>query len=66
MIDWIISNREWVFSGVGVAVVTAVLSLIRKKQDKNKDATKTATAGANSMIIQSEGNVTIGSKTKSS
>ena len=28
-IDWLINNRQWVFSGIGVAVVTAIFAFLR-------------------------------------
>jgi hypothetical protein len=29
MIDWIMKNREWLFSGVGVAIIAGLIALIR-------------------------------------
>lgn len=29
MIEWLVANREWVFSGVGVVVLTAIFSCVR-------------------------------------
>lgn len=31
MINWIIKNKEWIFSGIGVAIITGILSIFFKK-----------------------------------
>jgi len=58
--NWLLSNKEWVFSGAGVAIITIASSFFIKKQNGKSGTTKTAIAGDNSKIIQSDGNVTIG------
>ncbi len=36
--DWIINNKEWLFSGIGVALLTFLTSLfIRSKKETNND-----------------------------
>lgn len=35
MIDWILANREWIFSGAGVAFIGVVISLIVKNRKKH-------------------------------
>lgn len=30
MLQWLIENKEWIFSGVGVAVITGVIALVRR------------------------------------
>ena len=37
MIEWIIENREWVFSGVGVFILAGILGLLKMKK-KNENA----------------------------
>jgi len=32
VIEWIISNKEWIFSGLGVAVISFVISLLIKRR----------------------------------
>ncbi len=43
MIDWIVKNKEWLFSGVGVVIVIAIISqviiLIKKKLFKPESKT---------------------------
>ena len=29
MMEWIINNKEWLFSGAGIAVVMAIIAIIR-------------------------------------
>lgn len=31
-IDWVILNKEWVFSGIGVAIITLILGFLFKKE----------------------------------
>lgn len=63
MIQWFIDNKEWVFSGVGVAVATFLLTLIlnRKKSSKDKHASNIQIGGDGSNNYQSHGDMIIGS-----
>lgn len=36
MIKWIIANKEWLFSGVGVALIAGLIALIRRIRIINK------------------------------
>ena len=29
MIEWVITNKEWFFSGIGVAILTSIAAVIR-------------------------------------
>lgn len=61
MIQWIIDNKDWVFSGIGVTVVTIFLSLFLKH--KRKDVTKIDNiqiGGSNSTNYQSKGDMYFG------
>ena len=31
MIEWLINNKEWVFSGLGIAVTSAIFTFVRTK-----------------------------------
>lgn len=53
MIEFIINNKEWIFSGVGVSVVAWILF------GKNKSEGMTLKSGKNSKNIQLKGNLTI-------
>lgn len=62
MLDVIISNKEWVFSGIGVFAIGGLIAFFRKKASHTKDENKyrqTIKSGNNSKNIQSTGNVTI-------
>jgi hypothetical protein len=56
MLDWIITNKEWIFSGVGVFVLTFIFALIRKK---NKSNTINQKAGDKSILIAGDVNAGI-------
>ncbi|UZJ37367.1 MULTISPECIES: hypothetical protein [unclassified Prosthecochloris] len=43
---WIIQNQEWVFSGIGVAVITGIVSLIFKKKVASYKQTIRSGAGS--------------------
>lgn len=36
MVDWLYSNKEWIFSGIGIAFISAVFSLWKKKKTDRK------------------------------
>ncbi|EIF6157023.1 hypothetical protein NML04_01945 [Clostridium perfringens] len=61
--EWIIENKEWLFSGIGVTILVAIAGLfIRNKRDgKNVQTIK---SGDNSTNIQSgeKVNINIGGK----
>ncbi len=39
MLDWLMKNKEWVFSGIGVAVLTAIVGWIWSKKGKDEAGT---------------------------
>lgn len=39
MIEWILNNKEWVFSGVGVAILVALLTLLKRKNNSGNNQT---------------------------
>ncbi len=55
--DWIIDNKEWIFSGIGVSVVVFVMSLFIKSKKNN---TLNQSSGKNSINIQSANDINIG------
>jgi len=57
MWNWLITNKEWVFSGIGVAVLTVLFSLFKSKRDKRINQKQIA--GDNSINIQIGENVKI-------
>lgn len=46
MIDWLIANKEWVFSGIGIAIISWFFN---RKSDNQKQVQK---SGKNSINIQ--------------
>mgnify|MGYP003411044297 CR=1 FL=1 len=55
MLAWIINNKEWFFSGIGVAIVTGIVSLIVKSYNKKM----IQRSGKNSLNLQSKSSITI-------
>jgi len=60
MLDWIWNNRQWVFSGVGVAVKVGFIGWPRVRS--NTGIVQKQRSGSNSTNIQAGGNVNIGGK----
>jgi len=60
MIDWIINNYKWFFSGLGVFLLTSIVLFIKRQQTK-RSTIKNIKIGDETQvsIIQSEGNVQI-------
>lgn len=63
--EWIIDNKEWFFSGVGVFILGLIITffswLFRKKQksDDNISVSMKQKGGKNSKNYQSNGDMTI-------
>lgn len=60
MFEYIINNKEWIFSGLGVAVISWVF--LRKSSSKKM----TQRSGDNSTNIQVGGNINMSDKGKGS
>lgn len=56
--DWIIENKEWLFSGVAIAIPLAIIGWLISTR-KSKQVQK---GGENSTNIQVGGNLDIGRK----
>ena len=50
MLDWVIENKEWVFGGVGVAIISAAIKLIFGR--KPNGISQSQTSGSNSTNVQ--------------
>lgn len=57
-VAWIIKNKEWLFSGVGLVVIAWVARLIFKKDYAS--STQTIHAGNNSTNVQAGRDVSMG------
>jgi len=59
MIVWLAKNKEWVFSGAGVFVVSVIVALLFRRSDNGK---QNQSSGANSVNIQAGKDIHIGQK----
>lgn len=59
--DWIIQNKEWLFSGIAIALPLALIGWLIKSRLTKKQIQK---SGKNSTNIQVGGNININSKDK--
>lgn len=55
---WIIENVKWIFSGIGVAILSVLIGLFYKSKT-NKSITQSIKSGNNSTNIQGGKNVTM-------
>lgn len=37
MVEWIISNKEWIFSGLGIAITSAFFAIVKTKISKGSE-----------------------------
>lgn len=58
MVEWLLKNKEWLFSGVGVALVAPLVWLLRRKDGVGQRQS----SGSKSVNIQAARDVHIGSK----
>lgn len=66
--NWIINNKEWIFSGIGVAIISLIISLFRNKIQKLKQPTTnsiTNTGNTGNVSVNVEVNTTKEEKQKS-
>jgi hypothetical protein len=59
---WVISNKEWLFSGLGLVIVAWVGRLIFKKI--HASSTQNIRSGDNSTNVQANRDINIGTKKK--
>lgn len=55
--QWMIDNKEWLFSGIGIFVITLLISIFTRKKSDIKQSQK---SGSNSKNYQSTGDINIG------
>jgi hypothetical protein len=53
--NWIINNKEWLFSGLGITIITLIFWFLRHYFKEKPERTNKQTIGN----IQSKGNVTV-------
>jgi hypothetical protein len=56
MVEWLVKNREWVFSGIGVL---AVASFLKWWWPRRKRGTQMQSSGAHSTNLQAGGDISI-------
>jgi hypothetical protein len=62
MMKWLAENKEWVFSGCGVALIAAILGCIFKSRKRREQLNQRQTGGDRSTNLQAGGNISIGGK----
>ena len=60
--DWIIANKEWVFSGIGILILTASVGLFRKVKIPSKDDRKEKDSSINIQTHYGTGDLIGGDK----
>lgn len=65
--EWIINNKEWIFSGIGVTIISLVIGWLLKNKLRLSNETQTIEktkmtqkSGKNSVNIQIKGNCSNG------
>lgn len=55
--EWLYQNKEWLFSGIGLAVLSAIVGLLFK--GKNRKGNQNINTGDGSVNMQSERDIEI-------
>ena len=55
-LTWVFNNKEWIFGGIGVAAITGVIALLRRRQN---GLTQKQASGANSTNVQAGRDITL-------
>lgn len=58
MIEWIINNKEWIFSGAGIFILSILITLFSKNKAKNNQSQniENITSASSTIINQANGN----------
>ena len=56
MWEWLITNKQWVFSGIGVAIATGIIAFFVRR---SSGISQNQTSGTRSTNIQSAGDISI-------
>jgi hypothetical protein len=57
MFDWIVNNKTWLFSGIGVFIISYFIGWLLKSKKKSKNSIQTIISGSDN--IQIDGDVSI-------
>ncbi|NTU45044.1 MAG: hypothetical protein HGA99_05920 [Chlorobiaceae bacterium] len=60
--NWLLDNKQWLFSGVGLGIVGLIGRLFYNKQQKT--SSQTIRSGNNSTNFQAGNDINIGTRTK--
>jgi hypothetical protein len=52
MLEWIIENKEWVFSGIGIFILTIIMGLIKWFFSKKKSDRTINMTGEKSVYVE--------------
>lgn len=61
LITYVVDNKDWIFSGIGVLVISFLWTALKKSRSSAK---QTINSGANSKNFQSLGDINISPKRK--
>jgi hypothetical protein len=61
LITYVVENKEWIFSGIGVLAISWLLTTLKKSRSSVK---QTINSGARSKNVQTLGDITITTKRK--
>jgi len=59
MIEWITKNYQWIFSGIGVLIISTIIMFLFKSKKKGHEIIQKQKSGKNSINIQSTKNIKI-------
>lgn len=60
MLKWILNNKDWIFSGIGVSVIAGLMAWVARRKNK---PTQKQSSGSGSVNIQAGRDIDIGPKT---
>jgi hypothetical protein len=60
MVDWLWNNRQWVFDGVGIAIIGGAIAWFRSRRKSPSGAHQSQHSGTHSTNIQAGGDIKIG------
>jgi hypothetical protein len=60
MLDWLWENRQWVFDGIGIAIIGGVIAWLRSRKKGDSGIHQSQRSGKNSVNLQSGRDINIG------
>ena len=62
VLEWICSNKEWIFSGIGLTIISFIARFLFKKSKSNTGNNQSGSFNNGSHITQVNGNYTVNGK----